>query len=108
MDVRESEAAAQTAARSSGDLRSMDRVGGAQEEAVEVVLQELREEALSEDHSARGTWDRRMELRAMTVTDLRVLARTRKVAGRSRMRKAELVAALEELEGLGSGEQTDS
>jgi len=53
-----------------------------------------------EEQSAASQWDRRMALRLMTVRALREMARERGVPGRSKMRKAELVAALEAVEGI--------
>ena len=40
-------------------------------------------------------WDRRYKLRSAPLPQLRALAAQHKLAGRSRMRKGELVAALE-------------
>jgi len=58
-------------------------------------------EAQEEELQAARAWERRMEIRSMTVRGLRELARRRGVRGRAKMRKRDLVSALEASEGLG-------
>jgi hypothetical protein len=45
-------------------------------------------------------WDQRYKLRSAPLAQLRALAAQHKLAGRSRMRKGELVAALEDVLGI--------
>jgi hypothetical protein len=68
-------------------------------------LDELRRIELRrqrENELAMNTWDLRWQLRMSTLRELRGLAAERGVVGRSRMKKEEIVRALEEQMGLSS------
>ena len=59
---------------------------------------ELRHQQEAQEELAR--WDQRYKLRSATLAQLRALAAHYGLAGRSRMRKGELVAALEDALGI--------
>lgn len=70
----------------------------------EVRRIELRRQR--ENELAMKTWDLRWQLRMSTLRELRGLAAERGVVGRSKMKKEELVRALEEEMGLSSAKNS--
>lgn len=53
-----------------------------------------------EEARVRSLWDRRMALRGMNMQLLRALARDHGIPGRSKLRKMQLIEAIEAAEGL--------
>lgn len=59
------------------------------------TLQDIEKQQQREAEKELRQWDQRFSLRTKPVAELRSLAQQHNIAGRSRMRKRELVAALE-------------
>lgn len=63
-------------------------------------LQDIELRHQQEAQAELSRWDQRYKLRSAPLAQLRALAAQHKLAGRSRMRKGELVAALEDVLGI--------
>ena len=63
-------------------------------------LQDIELRHQQEAQAELSRWDQRYKLRSAPLAQLRALAAQHKLAGRSRMRKGELVAALEDALGI--------
>jgi hypothetical protein len=72
--------------------------GGSEDEAAEIaartVNKQRRREGRTPNKTTQGTGNPKTPLKDRTVAELRNLAADAQIAGRSRMRKAELVSAL--------------
>jgi hypothetical protein len=71
------------------------KVGSVERDGLERLMVSIAQREQEELEVELKEWDQQMGLRRMTVKELRVIARERSVAGRSKMRKAELIAAIE-------------
>ncbi|KAL4434331.1 hypothetical protein ABPG75_000772 [Micractinium tetrahymenae] len=58
-------------------------------------VQDIEQQRQREAERELARWDERWRLRSRPLSELRALAARHRIAGRSRMRKQELVAALE-------------
>jgi hypothetical protein len=69
------------------------------------LLQDIEQRQYREEQAAMRHFDARLGLRTKTLAELRALAQQHNIAGRSKMRKRELVAALEASLGIGVQQQ---
>ncbi len=70
---------------------------------LEAQVREIEARRDAEEARRQADWDARWALRVRTLPALRALAAEHGVRGRAKMRKAELVAALEAARGLAPG-----
>ncbi len=70
---------------------------------LEAQVREIEARRAAEEARRQADWDARWALRVRTLPALRALAAEHGVRGRARMRKAELVAAVEAARGLAPG-----
>eukprot|EP00798_Chlamydomonas_sp_ICE-L_P014803 gene14803-20858_t len=70
-------------------------------QSLDDLVEEISLASVSQDLSVQEIWDQRYQLRQMSVLQLRAMAREKNIPGRSKMKKAELVVALEHELGWG-------